>query len=121
LNTYTFQAFTAEFKKELAATKKVLQWLGLAEHDDDAPLGWRATPQFMYLLVLLPGPYDTLEPPQWPERSTLEEALFLSEMQETAIGKCPDEATECFINRVLAQFNLVAMDGPDDMFIVENT
>jgi hypothetical protein len=68
--------------------------------------------------VLLPGPYDTLEPPEWAERSTLEETLFLAGMQESAIGKCPDEATESFVNRVLAQFNLVAMDGPDDMFIV---
>jgi hypothetical protein len=118
LCTSTFQAFATEYNKELAGTKKVLQWLGLAKHDDDAPLGWRATSQFMYLLVLLPGPYDTLDPPDWPERSTLEETLFLAEMQESAIGKSPDEATECFVNRVLAQFNLVAMDGPDNMFIV---
>jgi hypothetical protein len=101
----TLQEFVRKYDKKLEATRQVFEWLGLAVSDDGAPLKWRPTIEFVFVLADVP-------------RESAEEIIFEKEdvefiegLQRSALGRLPAKLIEQFVNKQLVQLGLAETDG----------
>jgi hypothetical protein len=102
----TLTQFVGRYRRELDATKRVLEWLGLARADDAAPLGWTPTVRLVYWLVQGPIEDETTA-------YTMKETKFMKGLYCLALGEMPSKKTIVFINKQLTQFGLAESDNGD--------
>ena len=107
----TFDQFKRSYEKELKATGRVLEWLGLAKCDKEAPLGWRSTIRLQYALV-----QRGYIPREVRRASTRKEEELFEAIYQEALGKRVTDETHQFVTIQLVEFGL-ARTYADEYYI----
>jgi hypothetical protein len=103
-------AYVKRYKKQIHATGKVLQWLGLATADNQSPLGYKPSDNLMYLLVARQrGRVQSKK-----RFSNAEDGDVFDSILDTVLGELDEDSNvPAFVVRVFRQLGLAKDAGLD--------